>query len=151
MLYTINVAFCKYAWVLIIQFQPNILHINGKKSIFNISSQQLSNLFTSSHKNEGKHSTNNHFQYSVNSGGRVFYVRLSNEDRSKHCFKSGLILNRAKLCFKSGLILKNDKLFVSNSQYWPTLLLFFQLDRLVNKNQILSTKFEPKFFVVNSN
>ena len=86
MLYTINVAFCKYAWVLIIQFRPNILHINGKKSIFNISSQQLSNLFTSSHKNEGKSSSKNNFQYFVNSCGRMFYVGLSNEDRAKHCF-----------------------------------------------------------------
>ena len=47
--------------LLIIQFRPNILHINGKKSIFNISSQQLSNLFTSSHKNEGKSSSKNNF------------------------------------------------------------------------------------------
>ena len=104
MLYTINVAFCKYAWLLIIQFRPNILHINGKKSIFNISSQQLSNLFTSSHKNEGKSSSKNNLRYFVNSGGRMFYVGLSNEECAKHCFKNVRIL-------------KNDKNFVHNFRY----------------------------------
>ena len=37
----------------------------------------------SRHKNEGKSSSKNNLRYFVNSGGRMFYVGLSNEERAK--------------------------------------------------------------------